>query len=126
MSTYESRRPHYDTLADCYCVHIDVVAICEAEAHRCYRSAPLDLVALILKHGDLSIGDVRRRLICKVCGRRSYRVQILHQAGPGNSKPPRELPPVALKKVLADAVARGTAAVNEARAEIRDGKPMRL
>jgi hypothetical protein len=108
MSTYESRQSHYDTLADCYRSHVDVVAICEVEAHRCYRSATLDLVALILKHGDLSLSDLRGRLVCKVCGRRSYRLKILHQAGPGNSKPPRELPPAAKKRLLANAIARGT------------------
>jgi hypothetical protein len=44
----------------------------------------------------------------------------------GLPQPPRDLPPEAKKKILADAIARGTAAVNAARQEIRDGKPMRL
>jgi hypothetical protein len=127
MSSYENRgSPFYDTLSACWCQHVDVVAICEIEAHRCYRSSTLDLVALILKHGDLSIGDVRRRLICRVCGRRSCRLQIHHQSGPVGSRPPRELPPEARKRITAGRIALGMAAVADARAEIRAGKPMRF
>lgn len=116
----------YDTLSDCWASHVDVMAICEVEAHRCYRSATLDLVALIVRHGDLTIDQLRRRLVCQVCGRRSYRLQVLHQPGPVGSRPPRELPAELRKKLVTDAVGRGMAAVADARAEIRDGKPMRL
>lgn len=127
MSNYDDRhRPFYDTLSACWRQHVDIVAICEVEAHQCYRSATLDLVALIVEHGDLAVDELRGRLVCKVCRRRSFRLQIHHQPGPIGPRPPREVPPAARKKVLADAIARGMDAIADARAEIRDGNPMRL
>lgn len=113
-----------ETLADCYCNRFNLWACCQVRSHECYRDAKLDLIATILKHGDIPLSEVRRRLVCKVCGRRSYRIQIVPEGG--LHAPQRELPVEARKKIIADAIARGTAAVNAARQELRDGKPMRF
>jgi hypothetical protein len=114
------------TLADCYCGHVDVIAICEVEAHRCYRSAVLDLVALMLKHGDLSLDALRERLVCKLCRRRSFRLQVIHKQTPDGRLARRDLPPEVRKKILADKVARACAAIDDIRADIRNSKPIRL
>jgi hypothetical protein len=90
------------TLAACYRNRFEVYAICEVQAHRCYRSTKLDLVPLIVRHGDVPICELRRRLKCAVCGRRSHRIQVVPE---GLNLPRRELPPAALKRVTADAVA---------------------
>jgi hypothetical protein len=66
--------PADDALSDCWAAHIGVAAICQVEAHRCYWSAAFDLIALILKHGDVPISDLRHRLVCQVCERRSFRL----------------------------------------------------
>jgi hypothetical protein len=116
----------YDTLSACYCSHVDVMAWCHIEPQSCWRYATLDLIALIFRHGDLAIDDVRRRLICKVCGRRSYSLQVVHQPGPIGERARRELLSEVRKKLIADRIARGMSAVADVRAVIRAGKPMRF
>ena len=68
------------TLAD-YAGRYDLVATCEA----CYRSGVvLDLQALITTYGaDTKVGDVRLRLVCRVCGEKPHRATVALKGAPG-------------------------------------------
>lgn len=119
----------YDRLSACFCHHLIVRAWCTAQSHECWRCTDIrddDLVRLILHVGDITIDQLRRRLVCSVCRRKSHNIQVVHSSTTTEHRSPRQLPPEAKKKIAADQVARGIAAVTDARQEIRDGKPFRF
>lgn len=71
-------------------------------------------------HGDIRLNELRRGLRCE-CGVRGARLSLIP------SHLVRDVQEIDRRKpTIADAVARGTAAVIDARAEIRAGKPVRL
>jgi hypothetical protein len=103
MSNRE-HRSHY-TLSGMYADRIDLWVYCNSEPTACSRSAKIDLVAMILRHGDLEAPELRRRLKCQACGSRD--ISLSMSAPGGAHRPPRELPFEAKEKIAADAMADG-------------------
>ncbi len=125
MSTYRnSGRPLLHSLSDLWADRVDLWIYCNSDPTRCYRSHKLDLIGMIMRFGDLEVTALRRRLKCDVCGTKD--ISISMSATGGASQPRRELPPKVRKRIAADRIALGMAAAADARAKIRDGKPMRF
>lgn len=84
-------RPILHTLSDCYCSHVEVWAWCEIDAAKCYRGTNLDLPALIARYGDIEVREIKRRLTCTFCERRSGSIRLVSDGIPFKTR--RELPP---------------------------------
>lgn len=118
-----------DYLAD----QIGIWASCRRDPQPCGYSARLDLQAIIDRHGDVRLPELRSRLKCK-CGARPAHISLIPYGelrGTEVMQKYRERnAALAAKAVEAlrdvNAVLEAAARESRSRAEIRDGKPMRF